>query len=217
MAERESPEQLAARVGSGWPSGLKPVVDLLQGDHVVLKSTVDERHHAGNGYLHAGAVVTLADTAAVIGDSSALTIDDLVHAVALGRPAELSGILDRLLSAGEAPVRLLRSVANHVARLHRLAGGVAAGEPAARVLEKARPPIHFRRKDSFRTELARWSSADLAAALGRLIEAEIACKTTGQPAELSCRMALLAICGGVAAGRHPSGGLAGAGPELRTS
>lgn len=162
---------------------------------------------AGGGAARGGQVrtVTLDDAAAVVGDSAALTIDDLVHATTLGRPAELIRILDRLLGEGEAPVRLLRSVANHLARLHHLAGGVAAGEAIASVLAKARPPVHFRRKDSFRAELARWSTAGLARALGRLIAAEIACKTTGQPDDLLCRTALLTICREVAEGRAETG------------
>lgn len=39
---------------------------------VVLRSVVDERHHAPNGYLHAGAIVTLADTACGYGALASL-------------------------------------------------------------------------------------------------------------------------------------------------
>jgi DNA polymerase-3 subunit delta len=136
--------------------------------------------------------IDLDDVRAVIGDSAALSIDDLVHAVALGQPTAMLRCLDRLLAEGQAPVRLLRSMANHVARLHRLA---LDSEPSVeRVIEQARPPIHFRRKGSFRSQLRSWSPPALATALGALIEAEIACKTTGRPAAVVCRQALLATC-----------------------
>jgi DNA polymerase-3 subunit delta len=142
---------------------------------------------------------TLDDVAAVVGDSAALGIDDLVHGAALGQTAALERCLDRLLGEGEHPVRLVRAQANHFARLHRLAALVERGEPLERVIERARPPIHFRRKGSVRAELRLWSAARAARVLARLLEAEIACKTTGWPARLLCREALVAVCAEAAA------------------
>jgi DNA polymerase-3 subunit delta len=137
---------------------------------------------------------TLHDVAAVVGDSAALGLDDLVHGAALGDFGALERCLERLLGEGEAPVRLVRAQANHFARLHRLAALVERGEPLERVLERARPPIHFRRKSSVRAELRLWSAERAARALARLLEAEIACKTTGWPARALCREALFAAC-----------------------
>ena len=54
---------LADRVAEGYPASLSPVAEVLTGERVELAAAVDDRHHAGNGYLHAGALVTLADTA----------------------------------------------------------------------------------------------------------------------------------------------------------
>ncbi|HEX5078353.1 MAG TPA: DNA polymerase III subunit delta [Geminicoccaceae bacterium] len=138
--------------------------------------------------------VTLQDVAAVIGDSAALGFDDLVHAAALGRAAEVERGMSRLLAEGQSPVSLLRALANHFGRLYQLACLVEAGEPAERVIETARPPIHLRRRGSFQVELRRWSAAMLAAQAGRLLEAEIGCKTTGRPAAELCRAAALAAC-----------------------
>lgn len=67
-----SPDELAARVASGFPAILDPVVEVLTADRVILTATVDARHHAGNGYLHAGAIVTLADTACGYGTLAGL-------------------------------------------------------------------------------------------------------------------------------------------------
>jgi DNA polymerase-3 subunit delta len=144
--------------------------------------------------------VGLDDVAAVVGDSAALGLDDLVHGVALGQLAATERCLERLLGEGQQPVRLVRAQANHFARLHRLAALLEGGEPAAQVIERARPPIHFRRKDSVKAELQLWSAAGAARVLARLLEAEIACKTTGWPARVLCRHALFAVCA-EAAGR----------------
>jgi DNA polymerase-3 subunit delta len=102
--------------------------------------------------------------------------------------------MGRLLAEGQAPVRLLRSLANHFGRLYQMACLVETGEPVDRVVEQARPPIIMRRRASFKTELRRWSVAGLAVRVGRLLEAEIGCKTTGRPAAELCRAAALAAC-----------------------
>jgi DNA polymerase III subunit delta len=138
--------------------------------------------------------VTLEAAALLVGDSAALDLDDLVHAASLGDALQLERCLDRLLGEGQAPVRLLRALANHLTRLHQLALQVAAGEPAEQVVERARPPIHFRRKASVRQALQRWPANRLATALSRLLAAEIGCKTTGWPAETLCRRVLLGVC-----------------------
>jgi DNA polymerase III subunit delta len=136
--------------------------------------------------------VSLEDVAAVVGDSAALGLDDLVHAVALGQLAAVERCLDRLLGEGESPIRLVRAQANHFARLHRLAALIERGETPDQAIDRARPPIHFRRKASVRAELQRWSAAAAARVLARLLEAEIACKTTGWPARVLCQHALFA-------------------------
>jgi DNA polymerase III subunit delta len=137
---------------------------------------------------------TLEAVARVVGDSAALDLDDLVHAATLGEAAQVERCLDRLLGEGQAPVRLLRALANHLSRLHQLACRVEGGESIDDVVERARPPVHFRRKSSVKAELRRWPAARAAAALSSLLDAEIGCKTTGSPAGALCRRAVLGVC-----------------------
>jgi DNA polymerase-3 subunit delta len=138
--------------------------------------------------------VTLEAAAQVVGDSAALDLDDLVHAATLGQAVQVERCLDRLLGEGQAPVRLLRALAIHVGRLHQLACRVEGGESIDQVIERARPPVHFRRKSSFKAELRRWPAARAATALSSLLDAEIGCKTTGWPALALCRRAVLQVC-----------------------
>jgi 1,4-dihydroxy-2-naphthoyl-CoA hydrolase len=63
MSEYESIKELEAKVATGYPSSLNPVVIELTGERVRLEATITSAHHAVNGFLHAGALVTLADTA----------------------------------------------------------------------------------------------------------------------------------------------------------
>ena len=138
--------------------------------------------------------VTLEDAAQVIGDSAALGLDDLVDAVSLGEVGPALRYLDRLLGEGQHPVRLVRALANHVERLHRLALEVADGGTIEQVVERARPPIHFRRKNRVKAALRRWPPARCAHALGRLVQAELDCKSTGSPVALVCAGAIMALC-----------------------
>jgi DNA polymerase III subunit delta len=178
------------------------VLDHVGADRGVTRAELDKLAL----YLGAGANgadsarrATLDDVAAVVGDSAALSLDDLVHGAALGQIAAVERCLERLLGEGEHPVRLVRAQANHFARLHRLAALIERGEPVERVIERARPPIHFRRKASVRAELRLWPAARSARVLARLLEAEIACKTTGWPARVICQEALFAVCAEAAA------------------
>jgi DNA polymerase III subunit delta len=138
--------------------------------------------------------VTLEEAAAVVGDTAALGLDDLVDAVALGEARQALRCVERLLGEGQSPVRLVRALANHFVRLQGLALEVERGTPAERAIERVRPMIHFRRRDKVRAALRRWPPARCGRALGRLIAAEIACKTTGSPDLLVCRQAALDLC-----------------------
>lgn len=132
----------------------------------------------------------LEDVAAVVGDSSALGLDDAVHAAVLGRRAELERSLDRLLAEGEAPIRLLRVAAGFLLRLLRLRGGLEGGASVDAVVAAARPPIFFRQKPVITAALHAWSSEALLTGLALLQVAEIRCKTAGAPDALICRAAL---------------------------
>jgi DNA polymerase-3 subunit delta len=176
------------------------VLDHVGADRGVTRSELDKLAlYLGDVEDGGTRRATLADVAAVVGDSAALGLDDLVHSVAQGDMAAVQRCLERLLGAGEHPVRLVRAQANHFARLHRLAALRERGEPVERVIERARPPIHFRRRSSVGAELRLWSAARAARALTRLLEAEIACKTTGWPARVLCQEVLFALCAEAAA------------------
>jgi DNA polymerase III subunit delta len=196
-------QELALRGLRAEPDARAWLLEHLGADRGVTRSELDKLALYvvdGTGRADAGPRrVTLDDVAAVVGDSAALGLDDLVHAVTLGQVAVVERCLDRLLGEGEAPVRLVRAQANHVARLYRLAALVERGEPVAQVVDRARPPIHFRRRSSVQAELRLWSSRRAAGVLARLLEAEIACKTTGWPARALCQRALFAVCAQAAA------------------
>ncbi len=127
-----------------------------------------------------GEPVSLIDVAAVVGDSSALAVEDALVACLLGENARLDGALERLLAEGEAPVRLIRAAAGMLTRLLRLRASGGS-------VTTARPPIHFRLQQPLTTALRRWSVEALGHGLALLQTAELRCKSAASPDALLCR------------------------------
>lgn len=136
--------------------------------------------------------VRLEDAAAVVGDSAALDLDDIVHAAILGDAAKVERGLARLLAEGGPPQRVLRAAANVLMRLLRLQAEVSAGTPAMTAIKAARPPIFWKLEGTYAQALRRWSACRLLEGLALLQEAETRCRT-GQPEPVICRAALASL------------------------
>ena len=139
--------------------------------------------------------VRLGDAAAVVGDGTALAAEDVVRAAALGEAAAAERGALRLLAEGMPAVRILRIADTFMLLLLRLRRELDKGGTAEAAIAAARPPVFFRAKPAVHTALLRWRTPELTAALGRLVEAELACKRTGAAAPLICRHALAELAG----------------------
>jgi DNA polymerase III subunit delta len=148
-----------------------------------------------------GGRVGLADATQSVGDSAAMTIDDIVYAAAEGDAAALERALMRAFLEGEMPVSVLRALMRHFQRLHLVQSRIAAGAGDEDALRSLRPPLFFKLQDRFKRQLRVWSQGRAAHALALLTQAELNAKTTGLPAEAICRDALLRIARGAAAPR----------------
>jgi len=144
-------------------------------------------------YAGDGGHIELDEARAVIADSAALSLDDALLAAAEGEATALDRALARVFQEGESPVTVIRALLRHLQRLHLLAARVAGGSSVEEAIRGARPPIFFKEQDSYRRQLARWSTARLGRALERVAEAEFRMKLTGRPAETICREAMFAL------------------------
>jgi len=133
--------------------------------------------------------VTLADAMAVVGDSSALTLDDLAMAAAGGDAAGVDRSYARALSEGSDEIAILRAAARHLLRLHRVAGA----EDRQAALKALRPPVFFKVERRFLEQVRLWPTRRLAEALDRLNEAETLVKTSAQPKAAIVERALLQV------------------------
>jgi DNA polymerase-3 subunit delta len=161
----------------------------LGGDRLVTRSELEKLTlYAGDGGR-----VELADAVACIGDSTTLSVEELIYAVAEGDFGRLEAIMQRCLQEGQSPIGLLRAAMRHFHRLHLAAGRVAAGASPEDELRATRPPIFFKLQDRFRAQIGNWPLRRLTGVLDSLTRAELDSKRTVLPQETVVRDALLTI------------------------
>ena len=163
------------------------LADRLGGDRLVTRGEAEKLAL----YVGAGNTATLADAQALIGDSADIDLDDLTDAVAGGDVAALERSRGKLDGEGVSAVAQLRAVQRHFARLHLCAGLIAAGQNEKAAMAAVR--VFWKQEPAFRAQLKRWTSGKLSAALGRIVDAEIACKSGSAIAELIAAQCLMGL------------------------
>lgn len=141
--------------------------------------------------------VTTNDVLACIGDTAALTLDSLTFAAADGDHKSVQRIYARLTSEGTSPVSVLTASARHMVRLHQTLGHTKDGLSIDQALAKLKPPVFFKNKLRFKSQVVVWTLPLLTRALALLSKAEIAAKTTGMPAEAIAERTLLQLAAAV--------------------
>lgn len=141
----------------------------------------------------AESTVGLEDALAIVGDSSALSLDDVALAAADGDQKGLDRALDRVLAEGAAAVSILRAVGRHLQRLHQALSHMAAGANAREAVARLRPMPPFTVTPRYQRQLGLWTAAHIGEALALLTEAELQCKTTGMPDITIARRACMRI------------------------
>ncbi|MCC4244535.1 DNA polymerase III subunit delta [Stappia indica] len=134
-------------------------------------------------YAYGRERIDLADVEAVIGDASAFAVDELIDAAALGDLGKLDHGLERLSASGQRADMIASAALRHFQFLARARAEVDRGVPPARVVEQARPPIFYKRRDLVSRELSLWSGEDLAKAGERLADAVAAARKSPALAE----------------------------------
>jgi len=173
------------------------LIENLGGDRLITRGELEKLAlYAGggqNGEGPAGGTIGLEDAIACIGDSAAMSLDFVIYATASGNLQELDRTLERAYLEGTSPIGILRAMAGHLQRLHLALGFVEGGEAPDRALSALRPPIIFKFKSQFQSQMRQWGTRRLATAMDLLTEAEIDCKSTGLPAAQICHRALMRI------------------------
>ncbi|AXS38805.1 DNA polymerase III subunit delta [Breoghania sp. L-A4] len=111
------------------------------------------------------------DVEAVVGDASAFALDTLIDAAATGDLATLDHGLDRLDASGIHISVIATSVLRHFQWLHQARAEVDAGKTADFVVDRARPPVYFKRKTMMAQQIHIWSTDRIERALELLDDA----------------------------------------------
>jgi DNA polymerase-3 subunit delta len=174
------------------PDALDWIVERLGGDRGQTRSEVDKLllYKEGDGTK----TVALADALAVLGDTAAVGIDDVIAATFDGELVALDRALDRVFAEGGNAVQLVRSLQRHVDQLHLVAGHAAKDGNLEGAMFKARGlPRGGPVRQRFERHLRAWPLRRLSDALQALLRAEIECKSTGYPDEAITRRLCLAL------------------------
>ena len=178
------------------PDALDWIVERLGGDRGQSRSEIEKLllYKAGDD----SKTVTLDDAVAVLGDTAAIGIDNVIAATFDGNVEALDRALDRVFAEGDNPVQLVRSLQRHADQLHLVSGHVAAGGNLEAALFKARGlPRGGPARQRFEQHLRSWPLPRLSAALTRILDAEMECKSTDMPDEAIARRLCLALASAV--------------------
>ncbi|WP_191083547.1 DNA polymerase III subunit delta [Roseococcus microcysteis] len=145
--------------------------------------------------LHAtpGQPITLEDAMEVLGEGSALDLDEALLAATEGNVAAADRAIANAFAEGANPVQVLRAALRHVQRLHQAALAVQGGASPDEALGALRPPVFWRNKPAMERALRRWPAARLEALGAALLRAERQSKTTGLPDEVIARQVVLGM------------------------
>jgi DNA polymerase-3 subunit delta len=168
------------------------IVERLGGDRGQSRSEIDKLllYKQGDG----SKAVSLADALAVLGDTAAIGVDDVVAATFDGQLVALDRALDRVFAEGGNPVQLVRALQRHADQLHLVAGHVANGGNLEGAMFKARGlPRGGPVRQRFERHLRAWPLGRLSSALQAILKAELECKSTGYPDEAIARRLCLAL------------------------
>ncbi len=127
------------------------LVSLIGGDRLASRGEIAKLAL----YAKGSGTVSLDDVRTIVGDASALALDDVVdNALAGDAPAALAALV-KAFGAASRPDAILGALERALAGLHVMALAVAAGGAPGRVVEQARPPVHFSRKGKMEAALRR--------------------------------------------------------------
>lgn len=192
-------ETLRARGLGAEPDAVAWLADHLGGDRLLTRSELEKLALYMGADGQPGKRVRLQDAIECVGDTAALSLDDLAMATAGGDHPAAQRVLERVFREGQNAIAVLRSLQRHFLRLHLAAGAMAQGKSPDQAVATLKPPPHFSVADQMKAQLIRWPADRIGTALDLLLMAEMDCKTTGMPTEEICSRTVMQLA--QAAGR----------------
>ncbi|MDA0781419.1 MAG: DNA polymerase III subunit delta [Rickettsiales bacterium] len=159
------------------------------GDRMIILSEVEKLIT----YMGEEQHIKLEDVQNSVKDSSEFSLDELCNAFASRNPRQTDLHMTKALSEDIAVIMIIRSLLRYFMRLQEARNKIDSGMNDQQAVSSLRPPVFFKQVPIFKQHLNSWRSNDISRVIKQLIELEIDCKTTGNPAELLCQRLLLVL------------------------
>jgi DNA polymerase-3 subunit delta len=174
------------------------LVSLIGGDRLASRGEIAKLAL----YARGGKRVSAEDVRAIVGDASALALDDVVDAALAGEAADAVKALTKAFGAATRPDAVLGALLRALASLHQMALQVEAGASVDRVIDGARPQVHFSRKPKLSAALRALPAGRVLKAMLAVDEAILAARRSASLAQAICERTVLQVAQQAAAGRR---------------
>lgn len=121
-------------------------------------------------YAHKKGEISEADVALLVGDVSASLVDDTVDQILLGHIQSGLNNFENSLIMGHSSFQTINTLQRHLTRLQLLSHAITQGGSAREIIERTKPPIHFKRKQAISRQITIWQGEMVKKALGYVID-----------------------------------------------
>lgn len=173
------------------PDAMEWIVDRLGGDRGQTRSEVDKLLLYKTD--DSDRTIRITDAKAVMGDTSAVGIDDVIAATFDGDRTNLDHALDRVFAEGGHPVQLVRAIQRYADQLSVVSANAKSGNFESAMFKARGLPRFGPARQRFERHLRVWPLPRLNEVLRVVLEAEQQCKTTDMPDETVARRLCLAL------------------------
>lgn len=122
-------------------------------------------------YAHGKNEITQQGIDDLIGDVASSLTDNTIDHTMSGNTKEALTNFNRSLTMGTAAFQTVHMLQRHLTRLQLFRHQLSNGTQTREIIDRARPPIHFKRKANITTQLNLWSSKDIVRAQNHLLVA----------------------------------------------
>ncbi|GBQ34921.1 DNA polymerase III subunit delta [Gluconacetobacter azotocaptans] len=173
------------------PDALSWFAGLLGPDRAATRGEVEKLAL----YAGRGGQLSLDDVRTCIGDAAGVSLEDAAFAATAGDRAAADMAIERALAEGTSPIAIARSLLSHLHRLRRARLAMDSGQSRTDAMRALRPPVFFKRTESFGQALSLWTADRLMDAAEQTQSLELACKQTGAPDLTLCRRHIARLAG----------------------
>ena len=138
-----------------------------------------------------------------MGDAADLALERIPEAAAGGDTIRAVSDLSRAISSGENAQVIILITQRYFTKLHKVRGDLDAGRSLEEALRMLRPPLHFKQRDVFASQVRRWSRPGLDLALRRIAETAKAARLSSQLEDTLAERLVLALSAMAGAAGRP--------------